>query len=223
MTENQAARRPVVALDLDGVLCPYDGWKGLDHFNDPFPGAVEFTRELAQQADILIFTSRCCAELRKPMTANFVANTIVREWLNKHGFVYHDIWIGEGKPAADWYIDDRALPCRPAEDPTAFAKALRWIQTGSAVDETQAKLVEAEKVFAEINGELDRHKVPVEEEGKKLSLLERFSFLVNNKALTWATVGSESHAIHTRERVVILPAEEYDKLREQAAHDGHNT
>ncbi len=35
-----------VAIDLDGVLATYDGWKGADHIGKPIDGARAFLKEL---------------------------------------------------------------------------------------------------------------------------------------------------------------------------------
>ena len=113
-----------VCVDLDGVLADYSmGWKGLDHIGDPIPGAVELTQELAKFADVLIFTTRCCEEMGRGLGKEMLRK-IVKDWLDKHGFVYHEIWIGQGKPIASAYIDDRAICCRPQEDARAFQSAV---------------------------------------------------------------------------------------------------
>lgn len=109
--------RKTVCVDLDGVLAEYDGWKGVDHFGEPLPYAVQMTMELAEFADVVIFTTRCNPELNREATHLLVNR--VREWLDKHGFVYHDIYCGVGKPVASAYIDDRAVVFRPAIKPTA--------------------------------------------------------------------------------------------------------
>jgi hypothetical protein len=101
--------RPIVALDVDGVIAHYDKPTGID-IGDPIPGAVEFTKRLTEFADIIIHTARCCPELFRPYSADLLRN-VVREWLDKHGFAYHEIWIGQGKPHANFYIDDKAVRC----------------------------------------------------------------------------------------------------------------
>ena len=42
--------RPIVCVDLDGVLNDYDGWKGADYFHPPRPGAREFSQQLNVKA-----------------------------------------------------------------------------------------------------------------------------------------------------------------------------
>jgi hypothetical protein len=114
--------RKTIAVDVDGVLADYmEGWKGVDNIGDPIPGAVEFTQALGKFADVLIFTTRTNPEMQKPVTARLLSKK-VQEWLDKHGFYYDDIWIGEGKPVCSAIVDDRAVSCDPqsADRSTSF-------------------------------------------------------------------------------------------------------
>ncbi len=118
--------KKTVCVDLDGVLAKYDEWEGVDHFGDPIEGAVEFTKKLGETFDVVIFTTRCNPEVNKPERPHLLVNR-VREWLDKHGFHYDDIYSGEGKPIAQWYVDDRAIVCRPQDElgaELAFESAL---------------------------------------------------------------------------------------------------
>jgi hypothetical protein len=107
--------KKTVCVDLDGVLARYDKWRGIDHFGEPIPGAVEFTKALAEIADVVIFTTRCNPEINRPEAVHLLVNR-VRKFLDEHGFVYHDIYSGSGKPMAVAYVDDRAVVCRPEKD-----------------------------------------------------------------------------------------------------------
>lgn len=118
--------KKTVAVDLDGVLAQYDGWKGVDHIGDPIPGAVEFTQALSEFCDVLIYTTRCCEEINTPEKAHLLVNR-VRAWLDANGFAYAAIWSGQGKPIAVAYVDDRGISCRPQEDETAFSVALHLV------------------------------------------------------------------------------------------------
>lgn len=127
-------RRPRVCVDLDGVLAQYDGWKGLDFTGAPIPGAVEFTRALSEFAEIVVFTTRCTVEphrgdLNEPTRpASDLAPRLVhqvRYWLEKYKFTFDDVYVGQGKPIAHAYIDDRAVRCVPqADGHTAYSLAV---------------------------------------------------------------------------------------------------
>jgi hypothetical protein len=109
-----------VCIDVDGVLAQYDGWKGVDHFGDPIPGARAFLAVLREEFDVVIFTTRTNPEMSKPESAELLRNR-VRDWLDANDLPYDDIWIGRGKPICSAIIDDRAVSCRPQD---AFADAI---------------------------------------------------------------------------------------------------
>ncbi len=118
-------QKPRVCVDLDGVLAQYDKWRGIEHFGDPVPGAQQFAKDLAKIAAIVIFTSRCAQDVLEG--SRITPGTLrvhVIEWLEKHKIPYTDVYIGQGKPRAAAFIDDRAIHCNPQTDPDAFAAAL---------------------------------------------------------------------------------------------------
>lgn len=120
-------RKPRICVDLDGVLAQYDGWKGIDHIGEPIPGAVEFSNMLAKMAEVVVFTSRCTVETAEAVNSDLSPSTMrikVVEWLERHKFAFDDVYIGQGKPRAAAFIDDRGVTCRPQEDKKAFATAL---------------------------------------------------------------------------------------------------
>jgi hypothetical protein len=126
--EPSTRRKPRVCLDLDGVLAKYESWRGLEHIGTPLPGALEFAWSLAEFADIIIFTSRCSTDnggdSSNSRTAPGKLRIKVIEWLEKYKFPYTDVYIGQGKPRAAAFIDDRAVKCSPQKDCKAFEDAL---------------------------------------------------------------------------------------------------
>lgn len=169
------ARRPRVCVDFDGVLAEYAGWQGIDFTGAPLPGAREFTRRLSEFADVVVFTTRCSVEphrmeLGEPSRpASDLAPRLlqkVKYWLDKHDFDYAEIYIGQGKPLASAYVDDRAVRCRPQADPRAFEAALARVRelcggAPAAPDPRLAEIVEAwpslpEEVRAEIAARVSR-------------------------------------------------------------------
>lgn len=121
-----------ICLDLDGTLISH--WTGpfdLHNFGEPLPGAIEFTRTLRDMgSEITIFTCRGNAKLGKAHGADPEAcRQIIRAYLDKHGFTYDVIYIGQGKPIADFYVDDRGVSCTPETDPEAFTKVLTFLRS----------------------------------------------------------------------------------------------
>jgi len=124
------AHKRTVAVDLDGVLAQYTGWKGIDHIGDPIPGARAFLQTLRERFEVVIHSCRCNTELNRE-GANLLRNRI-RDWLEKHDLPYDHIWAEAGKPAAVAYVDDRAVECRPEEHQNpvdAYADAIWGVRT----------------------------------------------------------------------------------------------
>jgi hypothetical protein len=127
-----AQHRARVCMDLDGVLAQYDGWKGLDKIGSPIEGALKFARSIAEFADIIVFTSRCSTDTRERDSPSGLTPGQLRirviEWLEQHKFPFTDVYVGQGKPAVDAFIDDRAVPCRPQSDSAAYKTALSQLR-----------------------------------------------------------------------------------------------
>jgi hypothetical protein len=121
-----ATRKPRVCVDLDGVLAQYDKWRGVDHIGDPIEGALEFAKNLSKFADITIFTSRCSQDILEGSRITPAQLRIrVISWLEQHKIPFADVYIGQGKPRAAAFIDDRGVHCDPQNDAKAFDAALK--------------------------------------------------------------------------------------------------
>ncbi|MBE0597997.1 MAG: hypothetical protein IH614_12075 [Desulfuromonadales bacterium] len=89
-------QKPVVCVDLDGVLNTYDGWRGPEFFHGVRPGAADFLRQLnAAGFAVVIFTVRY--------------NPWVETWLAEHGLAPLVSAVTDRKPPAHVYLDDRAV------------------------------------------------------------------------------------------------------------------
>jgi hypothetical protein len=85
-----------VAVDLDGVLNAYDGWKGEEHWPEPRPGAGEFLRALEEAGfSVCIFTTRDPDR--------------TQSWLSAHGLWGCCDEVTDRKEPAVCYVDDRAV------------------------------------------------------------------------------------------------------------------
>lgn len=96
-----------VAVDFDGVISRYDGWKGPGVFGGPIEGCREELEKLKEEGwTVIIFTTRG------------VDIDLVRNYLVKHKIPFDHINenrpdapknISDKKVIADCYIDDRAI------------------------------------------------------------------------------------------------------------------
>ena len=104
--------RPRICVDLDGVLA--DRVEG-SAIGPPIAGAVEFTRDLATRAEVVIYTARFSTRTGKPRTAKAIdeLHSRIAKWLDAHGFSYDSINTTQAKPIASAYVDDRAVACQP--------------------------------------------------------------------------------------------------------------
>lgn len=132
MTEQQPGKC-TVAVDLDGVLASYDGWKGIENFGDPIPGAREFIEALLSGGfRVIIHTTRTNAWVNRAeangqdhlsVDGGFRwrrrLKMLVSNWLNQWGFPQEGpdfyVYDGPGKPAAIAYVDDQAVNCSPGK------------------------------------------------------------------------------------------------------------
>ena len=91
------ARAKTIMVDLDGVLCTEEAF-----FDRPLARPIAGARDALKKLHgagytIVVYTARGWNECR-----------VTKQWLDEHGFVYDGLHMG--KPVADVWIDDRALP-----------------------------------------------------------------------------------------------------------------
>ena len=73
-----------IAVDLDGTLAEYYGWKGVEHIGKPIPLLVDrVKRWLAEGKDVRIFTARitCFEDPTKQLTD---AREYIQAWCLEH-------------------------------------------------------------------------------------------------------------------------------------------
>lgn len=126
LDHREACRAATIAIDLDGTLAQYDGWRGPLVIGNPIPGATHFVRALREQGwRIVIHSARFAIG---PEAAEAVEN-----WLARWGFGPGiELHVGPGKPVAAAYVDDRALYLRPQRETAGLSyvaalERLAWL------------------------------------------------------------------------------------------------
>lgn len=91
------------AVDLDGTLAYYDGWKGIEHIGEPIPAMLDRVKQWLEEGhEVFIFTARCDpAAPDADLAAGYIS-----KWLTKHLGRFIPI---RGKHSAHEYWDDRAV------------------------------------------------------------------------------------------------------------------
>ena len=112
MSEIETDSRPLVCVDLDGVLNLFDAWRAPEYFHPPRPGAREFLRKLNDAGfRVCIFTVRWCEW--------------VERWLEENGLKAYVDSVTDKKPPAQVYLDDRAV-CFRGDFEEAFEQIVRF-------------------------------------------------------------------------------------------------
>lgn len=93
-------KHKIIAVDLDGTLCRYNGWQGMDHIGDPVPGMLRRVKGwLKQGHEVVIFTARA----EDPDAVPFI-----KDWLSKQGMGHLEVTC-EKSMRFDEIWDDKAV------------------------------------------------------------------------------------------------------------------
>lgn len=85
-----------LAIDFDGVMNLYTGWKGEDELYQPRSGLADFLNTLRRDEwTIIIYSTRDPEK--------------IKEWLKAHKYEFLIDGISNKKPMATCYLDDRAV------------------------------------------------------------------------------------------------------------------
>lgn len=106
-TAEKVCRSPeakLLAVDFDGVLADYSGWKGESVLGRPKAGIAEFLRKLRDEGWIFaVYSTRTAASI-----AEWLAKSDIGEFFECEGSAGR-YRIAERKPQATAYLDDRAV------------------------------------------------------------------------------------------------------------------
>ena len=100
--QNGEDRQPTIAVDVDGVLADYDGWKGIDVLGEPRADVVQVLRVLRTEGwKIVIHTTQSDEHI----TGYLIRHQIPYDEINKNSSYRNP----GSKPVATVYWDDRAV------------------------------------------------------------------------------------------------------------------
>lgn len=79
---------------------------------------------------MVIYTTRCKADLpgRADGWTAAKAKAYVEDWLLRNNFTFAEVYIGQGKPIAAAYLDDRAVMIRTNPECGDFVSAITAIK-----------------------------------------------------------------------------------------------
>lgn len=101
-----------VVVDLDGTLMTpprpiVDAAGELRTDGEPEPGAVDALRALHAAGWRIVVSSSRTWERWGPRRHGWIEE--IRDWLERNGIPYDEVFVDAGKPAAAAYIDDNAI------------------------------------------------------------------------------------------------------------------
>lgn len=122
-------KKTTFAIDFDGTLATYDGWKGALHLGEPHKGAVEFVNKALEMGhEVILHTCRTTIVTPEGSVDrdHFVSQeemvSVLQKWMKSYGIRDGvQIWTEPGKPHCDAYIDDKGVSVRPKFDKKAWA------------------------------------------------------------------------------------------------------
>lgn len=98
--EQEHFRKPVLAIDFDGVIHRYNqGWKDGSIYDIPVPGVKESLEKLSKKYTLVIHSARARSKTQIRM---------IQDWLTKNNLSQYISRI-EPKIVAKLYVDDSAI------------------------------------------------------------------------------------------------------------------
>ena len=97
-----------IGVDFDGVIHrSSQGFHDGTIYDVPIEGSLAAIKELSLKYNVVVYTAK--ARPDRPLINGKTGTQLVREWLDKHGYLEFVSDITAIKPRALVYIDDRAI------------------------------------------------------------------------------------------------------------------
>jgi SAM-dependent methyltransferase len=122
----RTGERKRVCLDIDGCLLSFNGWDKGKSYGEPLPGAIEFVRRVNEMCDVVLYSNRICEY--ECDDSRLILWKRVGQTMRDFGFPFSSLWIHQGKPVCDFYIDDLAVTVDPLTNSAAYRNAVSFIK-----------------------------------------------------------------------------------------------
>lgn len=114
--------QPTIAVDFDGVIADYEGWKDERTFGLPRADVLETLRVLRDEGwKVIVYSTRATESIRPYL----IENNVPFDEINCNS----SYLTGGAKPVANVYWDDRA--CRYSGDACKDLETIRQFRTWS--------------------------------------------------------------------------------------------
>lgn len=99
-----------IAVDLDSTIADNTKWVDRQTFGLPVHGVKDFLNRLRTVgAYIIVYTARIGGVTEQDGLSIDQMAGLVMQYMNKFNLPFDEVWVKEGKPKADVYLDDRAI------------------------------------------------------------------------------------------------------------------
>ena len=101
VAKSEGDKQPVIAVDFDGVIADYDGWRGTSALGPPRRDVIEVLKVLRSEGwKIVVYSCRAAEDISPYLKEN----SVPFDEINRNS----SFPTGGAKPVATVYWDDRA-------------------------------------------------------------------------------------------------------------------
>jgi hypothetical protein len=98
-----------IAVDIDDTIVKQEEDFDITEFGIPLPNAIEALNKLRLNGwTIILHSCRTTPDVNPGYDLEILKMNVMM-WADENGVPYDDVWVGEGKPLADVYLDNKAM------------------------------------------------------------------------------------------------------------------